>query len=116
MPEWKEEISRRLAGLSLSPEREADITDELAQHLEDRYQELISSGVTEAEARRTALEELSGSKVLAGELEHVERPLTHEPVILGTRKRQASLETRGETFAMACAYWRNPLVSRWSWS
>ena len=62
MPEWKEEISRRLAGLSLSPEREADITYELAQHLEDRYQELLAGGITQAAAYQTALGELSDAR------------------------------------------------------
>jgi hypothetical protein len=38
MPEWKPEILRRLALLRLSPAREAEISDELGQHLEDRYQ------------------------------------------------------------------------------
>jgi putative ABC transport system permease protein len=89
MPEWKEEISRRLAGLSLSPEREADITDELAQHLEDRYRELLASGVTEAEAFRTAIKELSEEELLARELRRVEQPITRERVILGTTGRRS---------------------------
>lgn len=60
---WKDEIERRLAGLELDPAREAEIAEELAQHLEDRYQELVSGGATEAEARRVALEELGGREV-----------------------------------------------------
>jgi hypothetical protein len=39
MPEWKEEIRDLLAGLKLAPTREAEIVEELAQHLEDRYEE-----------------------------------------------------------------------------
>jgi hypothetical protein len=34
MPEWKDEIKNRLAGLNLAPAREAEIVEELAQHLE----------------------------------------------------------------------------------
>jgi len=56
MPEWKSEILRRLAPLKLSPTREAEIAEEVAQHLEDRYQELLASGRTDDEARRTAIE------------------------------------------------------------
>ena len=58
MPDWREEITRRLASLKLTPVREAEITEELAQHLEDRYKELVSGGVAEDEARRLAVEEL----------------------------------------------------------
>jgi putative ABC transport system permease protein len=47
MPEWEPEILRRLAPLKLSPTREAEIADELAQHLEDRYQELVALGITD---------------------------------------------------------------------
>jgi len=64
MPEWKEEVSRRLASLKLAPAREAEIVEEVAQHLEDRYQELVASGTTEDEARRVALEELSDEDLL----------------------------------------------------
>ena len=37
MPEWKEEIRKRLVDLKLPPAREAEIQEELAQHLEERY-------------------------------------------------------------------------------
>ncbi len=39
---WKQEIRKRIAGLKLEPTREAEIVEELAQHLEDRYAELLS--------------------------------------------------------------------------
>jgi putative ABC transport system permease protein len=41
MPDWKHEIRRRLSRLKLAPVREAEIVEELAQHAEDRYQELL---------------------------------------------------------------------------
>jgi hypothetical protein len=34
-PDWKRELERRLAGLPLAPEREAEIVEELAQHMAD---------------------------------------------------------------------------------
>jgi len=46
MPEWKEEIRQRLASLNLQPEREAEIVEELSQHLEDRYAERLARGAT----------------------------------------------------------------------
>ena len=33
MPDWKEHVRPRLSGLRLSPTREAEIVEELSQHL-----------------------------------------------------------------------------------
>ena len=55
MPDWKQEIGLRLAELMLAPTREAEIVEELAQHLETRYEDVLDSGITEVEAARTAL-------------------------------------------------------------
>lgn len=83
MPEWKPEILRRLAPLKLSPTREAEIADELAQHLEDRYQELFATGQSEDAAFRTAIDELKGEDFLARNLRLVERELYCESIALG---------------------------------
>ena len=40
MVDWKHEIGQRLSGLNLDPRREAEIVEELSQHLDDRYAEL----------------------------------------------------------------------------
>ena len=83
MPEWKPEILRRLAPLRLAPTREAEIADELAQHLEDRYQELLASGRTDDDARRLTMEELSDEYLLAARLRRVEKEITQEPIVFG---------------------------------
>jgi len=41
MPVWKQEIRKRLAPLKLEPAREAAIVEELSQHLDDCYNELL---------------------------------------------------------------------------
>jgi putative ABC transport system permease protein len=87
VPDWKEEIRRRLANLKLEPTREAAIIEELAQHLADRYAELLSSGATEAEAHRRTLAELSGGETLRRELRRVGRPCAPEPIVAGTNRR-----------------------------
>src|SRR5213078_3145938 len=86
MPDWKKEISERLAGLRLAPTREAEIVEELTQCLEDFYEELISGGATTEVAWRTTLEELNESDLLAQELNKIERPVSQEPVVLGARR------------------------------
>jgi predicted permease len=83
MPEWKPEILRRLAPLKLSPAREAEISEEIAQHLEDRYHELLATGQSEDAAFRTAIDELKGEDLLARSLLAVENDLYREPVALG---------------------------------
>jgi predicted permease len=83
MPDWKPAILRRLAPLNLAPAREAEIADEVSQHLEDRYQELIGSGQSEDAAFRTALDELKGEDLLARSLKHVEKDFYCEPIVPG---------------------------------
>jgi putative ABC transport system permease protein len=84
MPEWKKEVRGRLSHLNLQPEREAEIVEELAEHLEDLYQETLREGREAEEARRAALAELSEG--LAQELGRTERPVRTEPVVLGARR------------------------------
>ena len=87
MPEWKPEILRRLAPLKLSPAREGEIAEEIAQHLEDRYRELLVTGQPEDAALRTAIDELKGEDLLARNLQPVESDLYREPVVLGKGSR-----------------------------
>ncbi len=87
MPEWKREIRRRLANLHLEPTREAEIVEELSQHLDDRYEELLTSGATPAEAERLTLAELREIDILQRELRRVERQVSQEPIVLGTNRR-----------------------------
>src|SRR5947209_8256502 len=90
MRDWKTEIRRRLAGLNLAPMREADIVDELSQHLQDRYDELRADGASEAEALCSALEELDDHDFPAGVgVVRAFRPakVGAEPIALGSGGR-----------------------------
>jgi putative ABC transport system permease protein len=84
MPDWKAEIRQRLASLKLKPTREAEIVEELAQHLDDRYRELLARGATDDQASRVALAELSGKPLLANELRRIERAASEESAVLGS--------------------------------
>ena len=79
MPDWSGEIRRRLSAVRLPPEREAGIVDEVAQHLEDRYQTLLASGQPPAEAERRAWRELEGDDDLGRLLSAIEPRSTAEP-------------------------------------
>lgn len=65
MPDWKPHIRPLLASLRLSPSREAEILEELAQHLDDRCRELIAGGVAPGEAARIARTEFNGARLEA---------------------------------------------------
>ncbi len=85
MPEWKREINQQLADLNLPPAREAEIVEEVAQHLDDRYRELLAGGATDTDAHRIALEEISQEELLARGLERVEQQESREPAVPGGR-------------------------------
>ena len=65
MPDWDREVRSRLSSLQLSPTREAEIIEELSQHLDDRYRELLASGASQEEAGRLALAEFRSGDLLA---------------------------------------------------
>jgi predicted permease len=69
MPDWTEEIRSRLAGLDLEPTRESEIVEELAQHAADRYQELLAKGISQDDACRRTIAELSDSRLPANLLQ-----------------------------------------------
>jgi putative ABC transport system permease protein len=79
MPDWSREIGTLVGGLKLDPAREAEILEELGQHLGDRYEELLSGGANEEEAYRAVIRELDGGK-LAASLSVVLRPARPAPV------------------------------------
>jgi len=85
MPDWKKEIRDRLAGLRLSPTREAEIAEELEQYLEDFYEDLLANGTATEDALLTTSKALNQSDLLL-ELSKVERPVTQEPVVLGANR------------------------------
>jgi putative ABC transport system permease protein len=63
MPDWRSHIRSRLTSLRLSPAREREIVDELAQHLDDRWQELMANGATPDKAAETARTEFDGARL-----------------------------------------------------
>ena len=65
MPEWAGHVRPRLSALHLSPEREAEIVEELSQHLDDRWREFIAGGASPDEAARLALADFREEHLLA---------------------------------------------------
>src|ERR1044072_192534 len=86
MPDWKLEIRRRRARLKLAPARESEIVEEVAQHLDDRYQELLADGASDTDAEQLTLAELSENELFR-ELQKVERKTPPEPIVIGTNRK-----------------------------
>jgi predicted permease len=85
MPDWTSDIRRHLAGARLPAPDEANVAEELRQHLDDRYLELRAKGASEGDARRGALEELGEHDLLRQSLHAaVRRPPAAVP--LGARE------------------------------
>jgi predicted permease len=57
-PGWREQIRPHVASLRLDPVREAEIVEEISQHLDERYEELLHAGSTPEHARRQTLDEM----------------------------------------------------------
>src|SRR5262245_32556588 len=84
MPNWNHIVREHLAVLRLPPEREIDIIEELALHLEAAYEDALANGLTEAKAEARAVQSYDW-RLLECELSRAEQPLA-------TRTWRPSLE------------------------
>ena len=66
MPDWSTEIRAAIASLHLEPTREAEVVEELSQHLRDRYEEMLTSGVGAELAYQSLLRELHDGTLVSG--------------------------------------------------
>ncbi|HZS10009.1 MAG TPA: ABC transporter permease [Blastocatellia bacterium] len=76
MPDWKQHVRNHLAPLRLRPERELEITEELAEHLEAAYEEALARGASERQACEHAAAQITDWGLLECEVSRAERPLT----------------------------------------
>jgi predicted permease len=79
MREWKEEVRKRLTGIKLRPEREAEIVEELSGDLQHTYDELRAQGLSEEQAVQDVVRELDSGD-LSAELRSSERTSYREPL------------------------------------
>lgn len=91
MPDWTEHVRPRLSTLHLSPAREAEIVEELSQHLDDRWKELVAGGAPAEEATRLALADFREGNLLARYLAPLRQSNLTSPVTPG--------ESRGHWFS-----------------
>ena len=93
MPDWKKYVRDHLTSLQLRPEREAEMIDEMAQHLEAVYDEALADGATEEEAFHRASAHIKDWQLLECELIRAKRPITY-PLINRRLIAEARIESR----------------------
>jgi len=83
MPDWNTIVRERLGPLRLTAIAESDLTEEIAQHLEDHYRELCGAGASEEQACQKTLAELDDMYALRAALERSQRMTKYDAVPVG---------------------------------
>ena len=83
MPDWAQDVRRRLSSLRLSPTRETEIVEELSQHLDDRWRELIAGGASPDEATRLTLADFTDANFLARHIAPLRQAQPPPPITPG---------------------------------
>jgi predicted permease len=68
MPDWAARVRDRLSGLHLDPATEAETIEEFAEHVDERYRDLIARGLDPVVAETQAWRELEGDERLVREI------------------------------------------------
>jgi predicted permease len=97
-----------LSALHLSPTREAEITDELAEHLDERYQELMSTGCSPEEATRLALADFRSGNVLAQQMAPLRQAHVGAPITLGAPTGYLLTDLWQDLRYAARIFWKQP--------
>jgi predicted permease len=87
-PDWARDVRTRLASLRLSPTREAEIVEELAQHLDDRWRELVAGGAAPDAATELTRAEFRGGDVLARYMAPLRQAQVAPPITPGIPARR----------------------------
>jgi predicted permease len=86
MPDWTSLVRQRLLPLRLTAAAESDLTQEVAQHLEDLHRELRGAGATEEDAYRKVISELDDLYPLRAGLERNQQMPKYDTVPAGDIK------------------------------
>jgi predicted permease len=106
MPEWKAEVRRQLKGLNLPPAREEEIIEELSDHLENLYEEILAQGATTEKAYREVHRSLNQSDLLV-ELRAAVRTAHPEAIPVGSRNSGHLLADLWQDLVYAARMLRN---------
>ncbi len=108
MPDWAPDLRARLSSLGLSPTREAEIVDELSQHLDDRYRELIAGGASPEEATHLALADFRSGGVLAQHMASLRQAQVPTPITPGASTGHVLSDLWQDVRYAARIFWKQP--------
>jgi putative ABC transport system permease protein len=108
MLDWSPYVRPRLASLRLSPTRENEIVDELSQHLDDRYRELIAGGASIDDATRLTLAEFRDGNVLAQYMAPLRQAHSPSPITPGASSGQVLADSWRDLRFAARSFWKQP--------
>ncbi len=75
MPDWRGYVRQRLPRLACSPEREAEVVEEIALQLHDIYTTALCYGASASEAEAAVHDEIRDWRALARDLQLAEHPV-----------------------------------------
>src|SRR6185503_15593394 len=101
-------VRERLSSLRLPPAREAEIVDELSQHLDDRYRELMAGGASSEDAARAALADLRSGNVLAQQMASLRQAQAAPVVTLGAPGGHLLGDIGQDLRYAARTFWKQP--------
>src|SRR5258708_15783381 len=107
MHTWQQLVRERLRGVNLEGAREAQVVEELAQYLEDAYDECRARGASADEALQRALTELADTRRLVRQLRKQEPAWQDPPPVLSRNRGGMSVFTLLYDFKMAFRSLRN---------
>jgi putative ABC transport system permease protein len=108
MPDWAREVRERLSSLRLPPAREAEIVDELSQHLDDRYGELIAAGMSPEDAARAALRLFQSGNVLSKQMASLQQSHAAPPLTPGAPTGHTFSDLGQDLRYAARTFWKQP--------
>jgi predicted permease len=101
MPDWKKLVGSRLTALNLTAPAESDLAEEVAQHLEDRYRDLIAAGAAPDDAYRQVAAEIDTVGPLQAAVRSQHRLPRHDAVPAGDARFSGLLDSLWRDFRYA---------------
>src|ERR1700691_5680154 len=95
MPDWSKYVRQNLQLSLLRPEREAEIVEDLAEQLDEAYEEALQRGLTSQQAETTAMQHVVDWAALAKELERSQRGRESAMTILQHQAEDSDVAKHG---------------------
>jgi putative ABC transport system permease protein len=111
MNDWTDELRSRLADLRLAPAREASILAELAQHLDERLEEIVAGGISREAAIAIVRQELDRADRLGPRLSQLRQSQWTPPPVPGEPRRWMPSGVWSDLRYTWRALLRDPLVA-----